>query len=251
MEQTVKTDVGSYIRKKFLLETVFRYGLIAYALVWTVVSAVLLSQYTNKKLALVIVLTTPLWVGAVLYFTYFYPCYRNNRWLDKIGAADAAQDIRPTKAGITYGAKALLCVKPYAVVPYAQIAWAYLDHAYDDYGKVLSSDVILYCKDGKRFRLPATSAEQDYKRIQTLAPHIISGAGGKSKAQYLKACPDVDRTRRLFWGSGLLTLACLLLGMSIWFGSVAWLGVAMLASLFVAGIVLIVRMPKGSNQKID
>lgn len=239
------------IRKR---EKVFRLSLCVYIFLWlsAVIYIVLFVPYNNEIIAGMIFAVLPIWIGGVLYFTYYFPFFRSVNWLRKHSCSNAADDAKVYNPRIiAYGKQALICLKPYAIIPYSMMAWVYCDHRYDDYDEITSTEVIIYCKDGKRFKLPFFS--DNAEEITRLAPHVIVGAGLEKKSQYLLRYPIANDARSVYRQIGaiiLFAIAACLIGLSLYFGKITFAGGLLVLLLIVFVVLLLQKSKLRSNQKL-
>ena len=173
-------------------------------------------------------------------------------WLRKHSCSNAADDAEVYNPRIiAYGKQALICLKPYAIIPYSMMAWVYCDHHYDDYGEITSTEVIIYCKDGKRFKLPLVT--DNAEEIIRFAPHVIVGAGLDRKRQYLQRYPIANDARsipRLIGAIILFVIAACLAGLGLYSWKITFAGGLLVLLLIAFGVSLLQKSKLRSNQKL-
>lgn len=241
MRRFENQTIAQYVYSKMRAERIFRYILIIYSLLWSIITVILLADYDNERMALIIFLITPLLAGVIIYFGHYYSYFRSTKWLHT-KSSDILNEIQLGKAVIS--------LTPYAVIPYSQIAWVYLDPFYGEDSEPIYYTLIIYCKDGTSFKIESDS-EDWYEKIISEIPEVISGIGSEKRKQYLQGNPEAsakrDRTKCV-WGVILLLLMACLSSISIINESIKPMGVVLLTALLIGGIWLLWQGKKTNNK---
>lgn len=215
---------------KIRTERIFRYTLIICAIIVCIVGTVLLSDYSGKRMAGVIALTTPILCGVIIYFGYHFSTFRISRWL-KSKPKELKEEIEKGDAVVTS--------TPLVIVPYSQIVWIYIDDKYYRRGVTL----VICCKDGKRFRIE----EDPYKWLKKIAeevPGVLVGI--EYRQHYFQKCPNAlkkHRAKKIFWGVILLLWSAFLVFQAVLNQKLGFQLIVILPSL-IGGIYLLWQAKK-------
>lgn len=238
-----KQELLTKILAKSKKERVWRYGLIIYAALLCIISAILLSDYSDDKMAIVIFTATPLLVGIYIYFLVHFPCLRASKFL--FSKSSEIQD------DISNG-NFLISVAPLIAIPYSQIAWVYIDRNDPCF-------IQICCKNGQHYKIEDVyhyeseyeeKAEDELDRLSEIAeiiPHALLGNTKENKRLYLEKYPAARSARNkkyTFWGIVILCLSALFTVMSILNGAIEFLGVILILALAVFGILLLIKAKK-------
>jgi len=219
------------ISSKLRTERIFRYSMIAYFLLWCVVGIILLSDYTSRKMAIIIFSSIPLLVSVFIYFGFYFPIYRSAKYLRQDRNREP-----PTNE------PCVICASPFVVIPYSQIAWVHLDPCYpDDSDAPLYYTLTVHCKDGKKFLIEA-GAQAIYQEIIAKVPGVITGNGSAQKKQFYQNNPIAKNRRnraKCIWGIVLLLIMAGLSVLGILNQHIEPMGFVVLGALLIGGIALL------------
>lgn len=217
--------MSEFIEKKVRSAKILRICIIIIFILW--ISSFLLFSLVEPEIltAPVMLLTTGMWVSVIIYFAVFFPMMSGYKWLESKGLENIADDIlleQPTlpRSKIYCGQRALFSKKPCSIIPYSEIAWVHL-YERRSYGITVEKAVIVYTKDGKKFKLNADADEFKWlleNYIVKNSPNVVIGYGAEQKKRYKDLNPEfaeAGKKVKRTWGIALMCVGAAFLAVAI------------------------------------